>query len=505
MKVNLGDILTQRSRISPKLEALVGEGYRYTFQEFNIRVNQFASFLLRRGLSAGDRLGILCRNHHQHVTAFFAAAKIGVVTVPLNWRLPASGLDFVLQDVRVSALVYDAEFGDTVHQLGYRHAISLIIRVGGSGEGIEFESAIQDQSYQEPPVVIGGDAPAVIMYTSGTTGKPKGAILSHNNFFAASVGTVRILDWRYRDRFLSVTPLFHIGGLNPVVVNVHTGTTTYFMPEFHPSRVWEVIQEEHITHMMSVPVMIQAMLQVPEIERVDLPALRFILCGASPVSKELIHAYRERNIQVGQVYGTTEFTGGITFWTHEMGLDRAHSAGKALFHGKIKIVDPSSGQELPPGEIGEIVCSGPQTFQGYWNRPKEAEASLNNGWFHTGDLGKMDEEGFLYVVDRLKDMIISGGENVYPAEVEAVIRSLPGVDQVAVVGVPDPQWGEVPKAYVVPKPGIDIDEKEIIEQCKSQLAKFQCPRLVEFIHQLPQNAVGKVLKSELRKRERVER
>lgn len=499
MSMNIGQVFSQRAYLSPDLEALVCQGKRYTYSQANERVNQFASFLLERGCEPGERIGFLCKNHDQFVTAFFAVAKMGAISVPLNWRLQAAELDYILADSKVSVLVYDSNFASTAEQLTTIDSFHTIVQIGGSGSRqIDFESALLGKSTEEPDIVIGDDESAVIMYTSGTTGWPKGAMISHNNFFAASVGAVKTLDWRYRDRFLSITPVFHIGGLNPIVTCVHTGNTICLLPDFHPVQVWQTIQDEKINFMMSVPVMLDAMLNVPDFQRYDKSSLRSILCGASPVPVQTIKTCHEFGIKVEQVYGITEYSGGVTFWTHEMGLDHSSSMGKTVFHGTVKIVDPVNGTELARGEIGEIVCKGPQVFIGYWNNPTATEGAIQDSWLHTGDLGKMDEQGFVYVIDRLKDMIISGGENIYSAEVESIIGSLPEVAEVAVVGVPDDVWGEAAKAFVVIVSGKIASKERIMEVCESKLAKFKWPKQIEFVETLPRNAVGKVLKTVLR-------
>lgn len=244
--------------------------------------------------------------------------------------------------------------------------------------------------------------------------------------------------------------------------------------------------------------MLSAMLKVPGFETFDKSALRSILCGASPVPENTIRTYHELGIKVEQVYGITEYSGGVTFWTHDMGLEKCSSMGKTVFHGRLKIVDPGSGQDLPPNEIGEILCKGAQVFSGYWNNPEATSKAIQAGWLHTGDLGKIDEQGFVYVIDRLKDMIISGGENIYSAELEAVIGSLPEVAEVAVIGVPDEIWGEVPKAFIVKVPGKDLSQEDILTVCRAKLAKFKCPKYLEFVESLPRNAVGKILRRMLR-------
>ena len=497
--INIGELMTYRAYLSPNLEAFVGNGYRYTYREVNSRVNQFASFLQERGIKKGDRLAVLSKNSQYLPTVLFAAAKIGVITIPLNWRLKAPELIYILEDSGTNSLVFDAEFVATVEEIKKAVDLSLTVQVDSNGADNEFEALITGKQETEPRVETGDDDPVVIMYTSGTTGKPKGATLTHSNMFWASLNHTRTIDWCYRDRFLSVAPLFHIGGLAPINTCVYQGCTLVYMPNFHPAEMFKVFVEEKINNLMSVPLMLNAMLQVPDIDKMDLSSLRNIICGGSPVPPSLINAYRNLGIKVYNVYGITEYSGAVTFWTHDMGLDKCDSVGKSVFHGKIKIVDPVAGEELPTGQVGEIACQGPQVFKGYWNNPEETRKAIRNNWYYSGDLGKKDEDGFIYVVDRLKDMIISGGENVYPAELEEVISKVPGVVEVGVVGIPDKKWGEIPKAFVVKEAGSELSVEEIIKACREKLANYKCVREVEFIEALPRNAVGKVLKTELRK------
>ncbi|HOD75712.1 MAG TPA: AMP-binding protein, partial [Syntrophorhabdaceae bacterium] len=251
--------------------------------------------------------------------------------------------------------------------------------------------------------------------------------------------------------------------------------------------------------MMTVPMMLQFMLLAPNIDKKDLSAIKYFVCGGSAVPESLIKTYGEKlGIRITHVYGITEYSGAVTFWTADMGADKSNSMGKPVFHGDVKICEPGKNRELPAGEVGEICCAGPQVFAGYWNNPNATAEVLKNGLYRSGDMGKKDEAGFLYVVDRLKDMIISGGENVYPAELETVISAVPGVAEVAVVGKPDKKWGEIPVAFVVKKPGAEVMEQEVLESCKGNLASYKCVREVRFIDAIPKNAVGKVLKKTLK-------
>ncbi len=499
MTVNIGSILWNRAFLSPDLEACTGDGYRLTYAEVNTRANRFSGLLEERGIRRGDRIALLCKNNEHVISAMFGAAKSGVITVLLNWRLQAAELAFILSDCQASLLVYDATFAATVDRLREQVPISHFIRVGGRGTDPDFDACLDSASDAEPAISGGGDDPVILMYTSGTTGKPKGVTLTHNNCFWASIGLMHTIDWSYRYRFLSVAPLFHIGGMAPIFANVHAGCTSVFMPDFDPAAVWETIAAEKINFLMTVPLMLNYMKMVPGVAEMDLSSLKYIICGGSAVPRSLIESYLEMGIKVQHVYGATEYCGAISFWTHDMDFEKSDSMGKAVFHGAIKIFAPDGKQPLPAGDVGEICLFGPQVFAGYWRNERATREVLGDGFYRTGDLGRMDEQGFVYVVDRLKDMIISGGENIYPAEIEAVINTHPQVAEVAVAGRPDPRWGEIPVAFIVKKPDASLDGREIIDLCKNNLAGFKCVKEVIFTEALPKNSVGKVLKNTLRK------
>jgi fatty-acyl-CoA synthase len=498
MRMNIGDTLRFRANLTPDDEGFVGEGYRYTFSEVNKRVNRFAAYLKSEKIVPTERVAILCKNNEHAATAIYGAAKMGAIAVVLNWRLQPAELEYILNNCEASFLLYDAEFQGTVDQFRPLIAARSYMRKGGDGPDVEYEIALSGQPAEEPEIVTGGDDPAVIMYTSGTTGKPKGAVLSHHNLVWSSLGISHTLEWNYRDRFLLVAPIFHIGGLAPLATNVHKGVASIFMPNFDPAGAWNIIAKERITSLMSVPLMLQAMLMVAKAAKVDASSLRWIVCGAALVPESLIRAYLAIGIKVQQVYGSTELSGGVTFWVHHMPLDTCHTHGKPIFYSDVKIVDPTTGKDLPTGHVGEIVCTGPMVFTGYWGNERASRDAMLNGWFRTGDLGKLDEAGFVSVVDRLKDMIISGGENIYPAELEAVITTHPSIAEAAVVGLPDSKWGEIPVAFVVKRVGMELASEDVVRLCKEKLASFKCVRDVRFVDALPKNQVGKVLKTVLR-------
>ncbi len=499
MGVNIGTMMANRAYLSPDLEAFVGNNYRFNYQEANERVNQLAHFLQENKFFPGDRLAILCRNNEHVVTAMFAVAKADGITVPLNWRLQAAELSYILSNCGATVLLYDEEFAPLVESIRADILVRQYIVVGESGTDISYVEALKGQPTTELQPITCDEDIAIIMYTSGTTGKPKGAMLTHNNMFFVTAGHTGSLRWNHKFRFLSVAPLFHIGGLAPIITNIHNGCTTVFLTEFNPVNTWKAVEEHKINFMMTVPLMLTFMMNVPDIDKMDLSSLDHIVCGGSIVPSSLIRTYKDMNIEVENVFGITEYAGAVTFWNHDMGMDKHESVGKMVFHGDIRIVDPETGEILPIGEIGEICINGPQVFKGYWGNPRETAKVLINGWYHSGDMGKIDEDGFIYVVDRLKDMIVSGGENIYPAEIEAVIAEHPGVAEVAVVGMPDDTWGEVPRAFVAKMPGAELTAEDIIALGREKLAKFKVVRDVVFVDYLPRNEVAKVMKTELKK------
>lgn len=499
MSMHLGRLLAQRAAMSPTREALVGPDGRWTFADFDERCARLASHLLSRGVREGDRVAVLAKNSEFLANAVFAAARIGATAVVLNWRLQVAELVYVLGDSEPSALLYEDTFAPVTRQLLQDRSVLALVRKGSEGEGADYDSIVAT-AVARPPAAQGpgGEVPAVIMYTSGTTGRPKGAMLSHDALFWAAQANSCTLEWNQDHRFLLVAPMFHIGGLSPLVTNVLKGCTTVLLPDFDPVQVWQTIAAERITSLMSVPLMLQALLAVLQKTPMDTSSLVSVTCGASAVPQSLILAAHAMGIRVQQVYGITEFCGAVTFWTLDLGLDTAHSQGKPLMHGEVKIVDPVTLQDCPAGRGGEIWCRGPMMFSGYWRNPDATAAVLQQGWYRSGDIGRVDEHGLLYVVDRLKDMVISGGENVYPAELEAVIAAVPGVAEVAVVGRPDARWGEVPIAYVVRRPGAQLDEDGVMCACKANLAGYKCVKDVRFVDSLPRSPVGKVLKQQLR-------
>lgn len=488
LQVNIGELMSHRAYISPNVEGYVGRK-RFTFLDMNKRANQFAAYLQAKGIKQGDRIALFAKNNEDFITTFFGAVKLGVITVPINWRLQANEIIYILQNSEPTLLVYDEVFDEKISDVLQEISLETVTSASES-----FDKLLDNYESTEPKFSAEGNDTALIMYTSGTTGKPKGAMITHTNLLAASLGMSHVIDWWAGDRFLSVAPFFHIGGFAPIITNLHNGSTAILMEDFDPVAAWKLVEEEKITTMMTIPVMLQYMLKVYDMVKTDYSSIRNITCGASPVPETLIKAYDQLGIPVQQVYGITEYTGAVSFWKKAMDETKIKSMGKTVFHGEVSIINPESDEELEANEVGEIICSGPQVFKGYWNNETETNKVLKGNNYRTGDLGRIDEDGFLYVIDRLKDMIISGGENIYSTELENTILLLPEVTEVAIVGKKDEKWGEIPVAFVVIKEDASLTEADVINVTKENLASYKAVKEVNFIDELPRNAAGKVLK-----------
>ncbi len=508
MRNNIGLLLAKRASLSPMMDGLVEveRERRFTFAGVNARCNRTANALRALGIGPGDRVALLLMNGVEFTASFFAIAKIGAVVVPLNWRLVADELAFILGDSGAVVLIYDEEFRDLVTDLHTRGSAATAVRhwieVTPSGVPASFAlayDAVQaEASDVEPPVGASDDDDAYIMYTSGTTGLPKGVVHTHDSVLWACFTIALTADTRYRDRYAIVLPLFHVGALTPLIGNVQRGMTSILMRAFDPVRLYETIAEERVSVLLAVPAMLNFMLQVPDLGKYDCSSLRWIMSGAAPVPVTLIEAYAKRGIEVHQVYGLTESCGPACLISPEDAIAKAGSTGKPFFHTDVRIVD-DAGNECPPGTPGEVLVRGKHVMKGYWKRPEATAETLRDGWLHTGDVATIDAEGFVFINDRKKDMIISGGENIYPAEIENVILSHPKVREVAVIGHPSAKWGESPLAVVV-KGDPSLTESEVVAWSRGKLAGYKRPRAVRFVDEIPRNPAGKILKRVLRDR-----
>ena len=498
----IGYWLFKRALLNKDKEALVQGDVRLTYGALNERVNRLCSGLQSMGLKHGDRCGILAYNCTQFVEILFAAAKLGLLTVPLNWRLSPAELAFNLNDSGAETLIFDPGFADTIKILKAETGLKRFIVLGeDASEGAHaYERVLAGMPSDEPVPggPVGMDTPHIIMYTAGTTGRPKGAVLDQGASFWNAVNLELDMNFTPEDRDLLVLPMFHIGGIGLFTLPmIHAGGTVVIQKTFDPAETLKLLKDERITLFFGVPAVFLFLIQSPDFDPKAFSGIRMVMSGGAPLPVNLVKQYHDAGIVLQQGFGMSEAAPSIATLAKEKALAKAGSIGSALFHLEARIVDDGMN-EMPAGEVGELVIRGPNLMQGYWNRPEATKEAFDGGWFHTGDLAHMDEDGDIYIVERKKDMFISGGENVYPAEVENAIYELKEVAEAAVIGVPDIKWGEVGKAIVVLKQKGSVDETTVLDALKNRLAKYKIPKSVEFIEQLPRNAAGKILKNALR-------
>lgn len=504
MDLNLGLFLTRRAFLSPDREAYVDShsGLRLTYQELNSRSNQVANGFLAAGISKGERVGLLLMNSAEFMEAYFALAKIGAVVVPLNWRLVPDELEFILKDSETKRLIFDTDFVDTcaeLHARGDKTDVMQWLQVGeDTAHFAESYDAFRNSASVEEPATVASDGDMLyIMYTSGTTGLPKGVVHTHETAVWAILTIAATTDNHDGDVYLAALPMFHVGALTPLAVNVYCGATSVVMRAFEPTLAWELIEREKITTGLAVPAMLNFMVQVGDYQnRFDFSSLRWIMTGAAPVPVALTRLYHELGIGLLQVYGLTESCGPACVMDSANALKYPDSTGKSFFFTEVKIVG-EDGKDCAPNEAGEVWVKGKHIMIEYWNRPDATAETLVDGWLRTGDVATMNEEGFVAIQDRIKDMIISGGENVYPAEIEGVLAQHPGVVEAAVIGQTSEKWGESPLAIVV-KSDDALTEAEVLEFCRGKLAGYKQPKAAVFIDEIPRNPSGKILKRLLR-------
>ncbi len=498
----IGEMLTRWSRKAPDKEAFVYRDSRYTYSQFNQRVNKLAHGLNELGVARDDKIAVLFTNCLEIVECYFAAAKIGAVTVPLNFRLVGPELIYQIDHSDSKVLIYGEQYTDMVNSIKNRiPQVSQYICVGGkedSGE-MDYEQFIQKKSSDEPLIVLSDDDPAFIMYTSGTTGKPKGVVLSHKNIFVMCVNSWVEVKGNANERSLCIPPLFHAAAAATVMKVVFMGGTTFIMDQFVPQEIPRIIQEEKITYIMLVPAMWIMLLETSEVQEYDMSSLERAITGGAIMPTEIKNRVLKQfpNAELTDTFGQTEMSPSTTSLKGEDTLRKPGSVGNRLINVEARIVDHHDN-DVPLGQVGEIVYRGPTVMKEYYKNPEATADAVRGGWFHSGDLVREDGEGFIYVVDRAKDMIISGGENIYAAEVEDALYRMPEILEAAVVGAPDPKWGESVKAVVVLKAGCSLTEEQIIAHCKENLASYKKPKSIEFLDELPKNATGKILKYQLR-------
>jgi fatty-acyl-CoA synthase len=496
----IGKVLAKRAMVSPDREALIFNDRVFTFRELNHRSNQLAHGLLSLGISSGDRVGLLMHNSNPFLETYFALSKIGAVLVPLNTRLSVPELDFILDDCDVRLFIYGEAFSADVARMAFSQKGRVMISTSASPPPgtLVYEELIALNRGEEPDFPIDEKDLNVIMYTSGTTGHPKGAMLTHRGMYSGAVDMLIGLHYQYPDRCLLLGPFFHSGSITPFLGHVIKGISTVIVEKFDARKALELIGRYEIGMMLGVTTIMKMIMEVPDIASYPTPAWKYAILPGSPLPGTMVReAYERMGVLCQNLWGMTELSGPGSFMNLEDILRKPESAGKPYFNVDLKILE-YDGSELPAGQVGEIVVRAPHVMEGYWNRPEATAETLRNGWLHSGDLGYLDDEGFIYVVDRKKDMLISGGENVYPAEIERVIREIPGIGDVSIIDIPDDTWGQVPKAFIEIQPGYPISARAVIDHCRSKLAGYKVPKQVEFIEQLPRTPSGKVLKRKLR-------
>lgn len=486
----------QRARLTPAQLALIGERERLTYGELADRSILWTKVLQTvYGLKKGERVAILSANRSEYMLLFLALARLGVVAVPLNIRLQQGELEYQLNDCEPRLLIVSAQFHTLGKALQASCQIPHLLSMDGGDDLPSLQELVQGQAaYQNDIAVdaLAADDPFLIMYTSGTTGKPKGAVLTHGNLYWNAMNNLLGLEITSTDRILTILPLFHIGGLGLFALPGFLAGATVVIPDgFTAEKALQIIEEERITIMMGVPTIFQLIRQSSRFADTDLSSLRWFYTGGAPCPLELYQFFWERNIPFTQGFGTTETAPSVFLTPRTHMYAKPGTVGKAVMFCEVKAVD-THGEEVPVGEIGELAVRGPHVFKEYWRRPEATAESFHDGWFYTGDLIKIDEEGFVTIMGRKKEMIISGGENIYPLEVEQVLHEHPALADSVVVGVPDPHWGEVPVAVVVRKEGTNCSGQELHQYAQERLAKYKCPKMYHFVSALPTNATGKI-------------
>lgn len=508
--MNVGTLFTKAARTFPERLAIAHGDHELTYRQANERINRLANGFGKLGIKKGENVAILLNNRPEFIETLFACFKAGIGTVPINFRLHPKECAFIIDNSEAVAVIIDEDFRDSLYALKDRiprikHYICISDPLRGM---LLYEDLLQGQSTDFADVDVERDDLAWLFYTSGTTGQPKGAMLTHHvlmmmtmNFFAD------VTPLAPQDVVLHAAPLSHGSGLYGIpnvakaAANVILHTKT-----FDPKAVFETIQRRRVTNMFAAPAMIKKLVTFPEIDKFDLSSIKTINYGGAPIYVEdLKEAVRKMGQVFVQIFGQAESPMTISVLRKEehllegteVQMKHLASAGIPRTDVEVRIIDEED-RELPPGKMGEIVVRGEVVMKGYWRNPKATAETLRGGWLHTGDLGIMDETGYVYILDRAKDMIISGGENIYSREIEDVILLHPSVHEVAVIGVPDDTWGEAIKAIVSLKEGRTATEREIIDFCKEHLASFKKPKSVEFLKDIPRNSYGKALKRELR-------
>ena len=462
-------------------------GRKFSYADLDRRSDRLSAVLAARGVGKGDRVALLAPNCAEYFELQFACGRLGAIMVPLNWRLTVPELQYILGDCAPKLLIHDRSFAEQATALA-----AARLEIDHDRPDSAYEQALAAAPAPPAPTALTHDDIGMVMYTSGTTGHPKGAIITHGMVFwnCVNLGIPALITPTTVQ--LVVLPLFHTGGLNcyanPVL---HAGGTLLIMRTFDPGQALDYISDTAlgITHFFAVPAPYQFMMQHPKFQGADLSRLQIAGVGGAPCALSILETWTSRGVPLVQGWGMTETSPAGTMLDASDAIRKLGSAGKAMMHTAVRIVD-DTGKDVAAGGVGELLIKGPNITPGYWNKPEATASSFTDGWLHTGDAARMDDEGFVYIVDRWKDMYKSGGENVYPAEIENLLYELSAVKEVAVIGVPDERWEEVGRAYIVLHEGKTLSEAEVMRHCEGRLARFKQPRSVCFLKELPHNATG---------------
>ena len=511
--MNTTELLNITAMIVPDRHAIVFDDRRMTFGELADRVSRLANGLADLGVGAGDRVAVMQVNCNEHIECYFATAKLDAIFVPINFRARSEELSFMLNDSGVKAIILGQRYQDMVRQVKpelttLEHQITL---EAPADDFVSYEDLIANSSDEERFPAADGDDVTIIMFTAGTTGTPKGVMLSHNSFSSYILANVEPVDMEVAEKNILTVPLHHIAGVQAVMAAIYGGRTLVLQRQFDEEGWMKLVQDEQVNRAMMVPTMLKRLMDQPSFGSYDLSSLRVITYGAAPMPLEVIKKaiVEFPDTRFINAFGQTETASTITMLppdAHEIRegdpdydqkMKRLGSIGKPLPDVEVRIVD-EDGHDVALGENGEIVARGERLMKGYWNREEATRETLRGGWLYTGDLGYWDDEGFIFLSGRAKDFLKRGGEMIAPEEVEQIIMSHPAVDEAAIIGVPDIEWGERVRAIVVRKPGMELTMEEVVEHCRPRMAGFKRPEDVIFIEELPRNPMGKVLKRVLR-------
>jgi long-chain acyl-CoA synthetase len=503
--------LKQSTKSSPEKTASICGSIRLSFEELDERINRLSSALMSLGIARGDRVAILSLNCHRFLELYYGVPQLGAIVVPINFRLQSQEIKYIVDHSGSRAIAVDPELLPLIEAVRPRleSVEHFILMSDERREGyLAYEDLISRGNPEFDAPEVSDDQLLGLFYTSGTTAEPKGVMLTHKNMLSNIAHSEGVYNYRPADIYLHAAPMFHLADGAAVFSHTSRGATQAFIPRFDPKLVLETVSRERVSLLLLVPTMLNFVLQQPELESYDLSSLRHLTYGASPIAPDLLRrAMKVLNCQFSQGYGLTEASPLLTVLDHtdhvvtdKKDEERLASCGKPVPGVDVRVVK-EDGSDSKPGEVGEIIARGPNIMLGYWKRPEDTEDVLRDGWLYTGDLATVDDEGYIYLVDRKKDMIVTGGENVYSTEVEAVLYAHPAVKEAAVIPIPDPDWGEAVHACVTVRDGRQVTAEELGEFCRERLANYKVPRSIEFIDgELPKGGTGKILKKQLRER-----